>query len=120
GAAAEGRGAAASGGGQSGRGGEGRGGGLAPLEYAPADNAIHILKEKLDAYRRDMDAKNIGTLRMIEGGHFNVNIRRIKAPSVEFHPLTIDTWMVLEGSGTANSGYTRSEGKRVEGTGVSA
>ena len=114
-----GRGEATAGGGRAAGRGEGVGG-LPPLEYAPTDHAIHILKEKLDAYRRDMDAKNIGTLRMIEGGHFNVNIRRIKAPSVEFHPLTIDTWMVLEGSGTANSGYTRSEGKRVEGTGVSA
>ena len=120
GAAAEGRGAAASGGGQPGRGGEGRGGGLAPLEYAPADHAIYIPKEKLDAYRKDMDAKNIGTLRMIEGGHFNVNIRRIKAPSVEFHPMTIDTWVVLEGSGTANTAFKNEGGKRVEGTGVTA
>ena len=100
--------------------GAARGGvGLAPLEYAPTDHAVHISKEKLDAYRKDMDAKNTGTLRMIEGGHFNVNIRRIKAPSVEFHPLTIDTWVVLEGGGTANSGFARTDGRRVDDTGVS-
>jgi mannose-6-phosphate isomerase-like protein (cupin superfamily) len=65
--------------------------GLAPLEYAPTDRAIFIPKEKLDGYRQDMEAKNLSTLRMIEGGHFNVNIRRVKAPSEEVHPITIDT-----------------------------
>jgi mannose-6-phosphate isomerase-like protein (cupin superfamily) len=94
--------------------------GVAPLEYAPTDHAIHIPKEKLDAYRKDMDAKNMGTLRMIEGGHFNVNVRRIKAPSVELHPMTIDTWVVLEGSGTVNTAFRNEGGKRVEGTGVTA
>ena len=103
-----------------GRAGAPVGRGLGVLEYAATDHAVHISKEQLDAYRMDMDAKNTGTLRMIEGGHFNVNIRRIKAPSVEFHPLTIDTWVVLEGGGTANSGFERANGRRVEGTGVSA
>ena len=55
---------------------------------------------------------------MIEGGHFNVNIRRIKAPSTEIHPTTIDTWVVLEGGGTANSGFELKDGKAVPGTGV--
>jgi mannose-6-phosphate isomerase-like protein (cupin superfamily) len=99
----------------------GRGGsGAAPLEYAPADHAIHIPKEMLDAYRKDMDAKNMSTLRMIEGGHFNVNIRRIKTPSVELHPMTIDTWVVLEGRGTANTAFRNEGGKMVQGTGVTA
>jgi mannose-6-phosphate isomerase-like protein (cupin superfamily) len=122
GAAAAGRGAAAAGGGgqRGARGGEGDGGSAAPLEYAPTDHAIDIPKEKLDAYRKDMDAKNMGTLRMIEGGHFNVNIRRIKTPSVELHPITIDTWVVLEGSGTANTAFRNEGGKMVQGTGVSA
>jgi mannose-6-phosphate isomerase-like protein (cupin superfamily) len=68
-----------------------------------------------------MDLKNVGTLRMIEGGRFNVNIRHIKAPDSEFHDLTIDTWVVLKGGGTTITGYDRTpEGARVEGTGVSA
>lgn len=94
--------------------------GPAPLEYAATDRAIYIPKEKLDAYRRDMDTKNVATLRMIEGGHFNVNIRRIKAPSGEHHPTTIDTWVVLEGGGTVATGFTNDNGKRVAGTGVTA
>jgi mannose-6-phosphate isomerase-like protein (cupin superfamily) len=91
---------------------------LAPLEYAQTDHAVAIPKEKLDGYRRDMETKDQGTLRMIEGGHFNVNIRRIKAPSTENHPLTIDTWVVLEGSGTVTTGFKTENGKMVPGTGV--
>jgi mannose-6-phosphate isomerase-like protein (cupin superfamily) len=97
----------------------GRGGrGLAVKEYAQTDHSVAIPLEKLDAYRQEMEAGNAGTLRMIEGGHFNVNIRRIKAPSTEHHPTTIDTWVVLEGGGTANTGYELKDGKMVPGTGV--
>jgi mannose-6-phosphate isomerase-like protein (cupin superfamily) len=92
--------------------------GLAPLEFAPTDRSVAIPLEKLAAYRRDMDAKNTATLRMIEGGHFNVNIRRITAPSSEFHKVTIDTWVVLEGSGTVSTGHQLRDGKRVPGTGT--
>ncbi len=87
-------------------------------EYAQTDHSVAIPLEKLNAYRQEMEAANAGTLRMIEGGHFNVNIRRIKAPSTEHHPTTIDTWVVLEGGGTANTGYELKDGKMVPGTGV--
>ena len=101
--------------------GAGRGGGFpAPLEYG-GSGEIFIPKERLDGYMKDMDLKNLGTLRMIEGGRYNVNIRRITAPSVEYHDITVDTWVILKGGGTANTGYDRTpEGGRVEGTGVSA
>jgi mannose-6-phosphate isomerase-like protein (cupin superfamily) len=105
----------------------GRGGGLAPLEYAPTDRSVYIPKEKLEAYQKEMEEKKISTTRMIEGGHFNVNIRRIHQPSAEFHEITADTWVVLEGSGTANTGYRTDKGDehagngaRVAGTGVDA
>lgn len=100
-------------------GGPAGGRGLAPLEYAQTDHSVPLPKDKLDQYRRDMDAKNLSTTRMIEGGHFNVNIRRIKGPSIENHPVTIDTWVVLEGSGTVTTGFQTQDGKIVSGTGVS-
>jgi mannose-6-phosphate isomerase-like protein (cupin superfamily) len=97
----------------------GRGGrGLMVKEYAQTDRSVAIPLEKLTAYRQEMETANAGTLRMIEGGHFNVNIRRIKAPSAEFHPLTIDTWVALEGGGTADTGFELKDGKPVPGTGV--
>jgi mannose-6-phosphate isomerase-like protein (cupin superfamily) len=97
-----------------------RGGFVAALEYG-GSGEIFIPKERLDAYLRDMELKNIGTLRMIEGGRFNVNIRHIKEPAAEFHDITADTWVVLKGTGTSISGFDRTpEGARVEGTGVAA
>jgi mannose-6-phosphate isomerase-like protein (cupin superfamily) len=100
--------------------GAGRGGGfLAPLEYG-GSGEIFIPKERLDGYMKDMDLKNLGTLRMIEGGRYNVNIRRITAPSTEYHDITADTWVILQGGGTASTGFERGpNGARVDGTGVS-
>ena len=100
--------------------GAGRGGGLpGPLEYG-GSGEIFIPKERLDGYMKDMDLKNLGTLRMIEGGRYNVNIRRITAPSTEYHDITADTWVILQGGGTASTGFERGpNGARVDGTGVS-
>ena len=98
--------------------GRGRGRGLMVKGYAQTDHSVAIPLEKLTAYRQEMETANASTLRMIEGGHFNVNIRRIKAPSIENHPLTIDTWVVLEGGGTASTGFEVKDGKAVPGTGV--
>src|SRR5262245_32337971 len=58
------------------QGGEGR---TVILEQAPKDHSIAIPKDKLAQYLKDMDAKKLQTLRMIEGGKYNVNIRRITA-----------------------------------------
>jgi mannose-6-phosphate isomerase-like protein (cupin superfamily) len=100
--------------------GAGRGGGFpGPLEYG-GSGEIFIPKERLDGYMKDMDLKNLGTLRMIEGGRYNVNIRRITTPSVEYHDITADTWVILQGGGTASTGFERGpNGARVDGTGVS-
>src|ERR1700752_1700290 len=88
-------------GGQAGRGG----GQTGILEKAPTDHSVAIPKEKLGQYLKDMDAKKLATLRMIEGGKFNVNIRRItNAETALVHPKTIDVWVVLEGSGTLTTG----------------
>ena len=56
------------------------------------------------------------TLRMLEGGKYNVNIRRItNAETALVHPTTIDLWVVLEGSGTLTTGGTIQNGKIVGG-----
>jgi mannose-6-phosphate isomerase-like protein (cupin superfamily) len=90
---------------------------LTPIEYAQSEHSVAIPREKLDGYRREMAAKNSTTVRMIEGGHFNVNVRRITEPSVELHKVTVDTWVVLEGNGTVNTGFETQNGQRVAGTG---
>jgi hypothetical protein len=105
--------------------------GIVPVgEYATPDRAVFLPKAKLETYIADQNArKNTSqTTRMIEGGHFNVNIRNITEPSGEYHATTIDTWVVLQGAGTAITGYSTDKGdahtetgrdaKRVDNTGV--
>src|SRR3954463_7548138 len=101
-------------------GGQGRGrggdGGTTILEQAPKDHALPIPKEKLAQYLKDMDGKKLQTLRMIEGGKYNVNIRRItNAETALVHPKTIDVWVVLDGSGTLTTGGRIESGKIVGG-----
>jgi mannose-6-phosphate isomerase-like protein (cupin superfamily) len=98
-----------------GRGGP-EGGGTTILERAPQDHSIAIPKEKLAGYLKDMDAKKLQTLRMIEGGKYNVNIRRITAAETGLvHPITADLWVVLEGAGTLTTGGVLEKGKILGG-----
>jgi len=92
-----------------GRGGEGR---TVILEQAPKDRSIAVSKEQLAQHLKDMDAKKLQTLRMIEGGKYNVNIRRITAAETGLvHPVTADLWVVLEGGGTLTTGGVLEKGK---------
>ena len=106
------------------RAGTGRRGGRGPggegrtviLEQAPKDHSIAIPKEKLAQHLKDMDAKKLQTLRMIEGGKYNVNIRRITAAETGLvHPITADLWVVLEGGGTLTTGGVLEKGKILGG-----
>jgi len=107
-------------GGQAPPGGGGRGpaaeGRTVILEQAPKDHSIAIPKDKLAGYLKDMDAKKLQTLRMIEGGKYNVNIRRITAAETGLvHPITADLWVVLEGGGTLTTGGVLEKGKILGG-----
>jgi mannose-6-phosphate isomerase-like protein (cupin superfamily) len=82
------------------------------LEQAPSDHSIAIPKEKLAQYLKDMDTKGLHTLRMVEGGKYNVNIRRIRAAEPGLaHPITANFWVVLEGGGTLTTGGVLENGK---------
>jgi len=106
-------GAAGQGGGREGGRGGAAGGGTHILERATTERAVPLPKSKLDQYFKDMDAAHEETLRMVEGGQFNVNIRRIKKPEAAplIHPKTIDVWYVMEGSGAVTTGGTFANGK---------
>ena len=91
-------------------------GGTVIIEQAPTDHAVAIPRETLAQYFKDMDAKKLQTLRMIEGGKYNVNIRRItNAETALVHPITVDVWVVLDGTGTLTTGGTIVDGKIVGG-----
>jgi mannose-6-phosphate isomerase-like protein (cupin superfamily) len=86
------------------------------LQQAPTDKTVSISLEKLNGYYADMDAKKQQTLRMIEGGRFNVNIRRITdAETGLVHPVTADVWVVTQGSGTLTTGGKLEKGKIIGG-----
>jgi mannose-6-phosphate isomerase-like protein (cupin superfamily) len=85
------------------------------VESAPKDHSIAIPRQKLASYLREMDEKKWQTLRLIEGGKYNVNIRRITAAETALvHPVTADLWVVLEGGGTLTTGGVL-EGEKIKG-----
>jgi mannose-6-phosphate isomerase-like protein (cupin superfamily) len=78
-------------------------------QEAPLDEAVSIPRESLVSAFRRMNLENIATLRMLEGGEYNVNIRHLENISAEnysllTHPDTIDVWIVQEGSGILITG----------------
>ena len=86
------------------------------IQQAPTDHTVAIPKEQIEKYFKDMDAKKLQTLRMLEGGKYNVNVRRItNAETALVHPKTIDLWVILKGSGTLTTGGTIQNGKIVGG-----
>src|SRR5688500_8914621 len=88
------------------------GGGTVILQPAPKERSVAISKGTLAGYLKDMDAKKLQTLRMLEGGKYNVNIRRITAAETGLvHPITADLWVVLEGGGTLTTGGVLEKGK---------
>jgi mannose-6-phosphate isomerase-like protein (cupin superfamily) len=95
------------------KGGEGR---VMILQAAPTDKTVSIPLETLKKYYGDMDSKKQQTLRMLEGGRYNVNIRRIAdAETALVHPNTADVWVVTDGSGTLTTGGKLENGKIVGG-----
>jgi mannose-6-phosphate isomerase-like protein (cupin superfamily) len=90
------------------------------LDEAPLDRAVDIPKQKLAAYFEQMTKEQIGVIRLLEGGLYNVNIRHVESATpddyrTEFHEDTIDVWVIEEGSGTLVTGGDKVDGKHVGG-----
>jgi mannose-6-phosphate isomerase-like protein (cupin superfamily) len=90
------------------------------LDEAPLDHAVDIPTEKLAEYIAKMKKEEIGVVRMLEGGLYNVNIRRDENVTEEnykpeFHEDTIDVWVIQEGGGTLVTGGKLVDGKHVGG-----
>ena len=68
------------------------------LDEAPLDKVVDFPKEKLAAYFQQMTKEQIGVIRLLEGGLYNVNIRHDENATpdnytTEFHEDTIDVWV---------------------------
>jgi len=89
-----------------------------PYSYG-GSGELYFPKEQLDQIMAGMRLKKSTNTRLIEGGRYNVNLRWNGNPTVELHEQTIDTWYVLAGGATVNTGYQVKDGARVPNTGVS-
>lgn len=90
------------------------------LDEAPLDRAVDFPQQKLASYFEQMRKEEIGVIRLLEGGLYNVNIRHDEnvtpdSWSTELHEDTIDVWVVQEGSGTLVTGGEKVDGKHVGG-----
>lgn len=91
------------------------------LDEAPLDKAVDVAQEQLARYFAQMKSEQIGVIRLLEGGLFNVNIRHVENTTpdnyrTEIHEDTIDVWVIQEGSGTLVTGGERVDGKHQGGT----
>ena len=89
-----------------------------PYSYG-GSGELFFSKEQLDQIMAGMRLKKSGNTRLIEGGRYNVNLRWNGTPTMELHGQTIDTWVVLAGGATVNTGFEMKDGERVPNTGVS-
>ena len=90
------------------------------LDEAPLDRAVDFPRQKLASFFQQMSQEEIGVIRLLEGGVYNVNIRRDENVTpenwrTEFHEDTIDVWVIQEGSGTLVTGGEKIDGKHVGG-----
>lgn len=74
-------------------------------QQAPTDRAADFPLAAIEATIMEMDADARATVRLIEGGSYNVNIRRLRdTETALMHPRTTDVYIVRDGSGTLVTG----------------
>ena len=87
-------------------------GALAVRDKAPSDKASDLTEEDLAAVVKAMPGKDLATTRLLEGGFYSVNIRRLTGPeTAHVHPTSLTIYVVREGSGTLVTGGTIVDGK---------
>lgn len=85
--------------------GQGAGGGTVVRQQAPTDRAVDFTQSALGAEFQEMAAKKLATVRLLEGGAYNINIRRLAgAETALVHGKKTDVWVVREGEGTLVTG----------------
>jgi len=108
--------------GQGGRGagrqGGGAGGGLVSmpvLMQEPTDQAAIFSTADLQKKYGEMEAAKAGAWRIVDGGTRTVNIRIGTNDAPQVHPMTVEFWVIMRGTGTVTTGGKLVEGKIVGG-----
>lgn len=88
---------------------------------APTDRAADLLQQTLNFEFDWMEAEDISTVRLLEGGTHNVNIRheenvRPETHRVLVHPDFVDVWVVRRGSAVITTGGRMEGDRQVGGT----
>ena len=74
-------------------------------QQAPTDKAVDFPLVEIEATLEEMEADERATVRLVEGGSYNVNIRRLhQAEAARTHARTIEVYVVREGSATLVTG----------------
>ena len=82
-------------------------GALAVRDKAPTDKAIDLTDEELVTVAKAMPGQNLATTRLLEGGFYSVNIRRLTGPeTAHLHPVGLTIYVIREGSATLVTGGT--------------
>ena len=82
-------------------------GALTVRDQAPTDKAADLTHEDLIAVAREMPGKDLATTRLLEGGFYSVNIRRLTGPeTAHVHPTSLTIYVIREGSATLITGGT--------------
>ncbi len=87
-------------------------------DQAPTARAARVSFAELNTIVGEMDRDERTTVRLLEGGSYNVNIRRIRGGEPPLmHPHTTDVYVVREGSGTLVTGgrIVDEQGRVVDG-----
>ena len=122
GAARGGRGAGGQGGGGGAAGrGAAAGGGLVSmpvLQPEPTDKALIFSTADLEKKYAQMQAATppAGAWRIVDGGTRTVNIRIGTNDAYTVHPMTVEFWVIMKGTGTVTTGGKLVDGKIVGGT----
>ena len=90
------------------------------LDEAPLDRAVDFKQARLEELFEQMSRDGTVTMRLLEGGEYNVNIRHVENVTPEnfrtlVHPDTIDVWVVQEGSGMLLTGGTKDGDRQIGG-----
>jgi mannose-6-phosphate isomerase-like protein (cupin superfamily) len=84
---------------------QGAGGGPVVRRQAPTDTAVDFTQAALKGEFEEMATKKLATVRLLEGGAYNLNIRRLAgAETALVHGKKTDVWVVREGEGTLVTG----------------
>lgn len=75
------------------------------LQQAPLDKPAVFPAELLKNQYDRMDVEKLLTVRLMEGGNYNINIRHLQAKETAMmHTRIADIWVVTEGSGSIVTG----------------